>query len=110
LRRVIENLCTNAVKYGLADTPITITLKAEAERVQLSVHNYGPVIPKEQQSRLFEAFQRAPSAEQSGKRGWGLGLTLVRGITEAHGGSVEVASSEKEGTTFTVSLPWDTRR
>lgn len=110
LRRVIENLCTNAVKYGSPNTPITVTLKAESERVLILVHNYGSFIPKEHQSSLFEAFRRAPNAQESGKRGWGLGLALVRGIAEAHDGYVEVKSSEKEGTTFTVCLPWDARK
>jgi signal transduction histidine kinase len=107
LRRVIENLCTNAVKYGFPDAKITITLKPEKERVLLCVHNFGPVIPKEKQAKLFEPFQRSLDAQKSDRRGWGLGLALVCGIAEAHGGDVKVDSNREDGTTFTVYLPWD---
>jgi signal transduction histidine kinase len=109
LRRVIENLCKNAVKYGAPDSPITVVIQAQEERVLFSVHNTGSVIPAEQQEKLFEAFQRSADAQQSGKQGWGLGLALVKGIAEAHGGSVSVTSTPHDGTTFTVFLPWDAR-
>lgn len=72
LRRVLENLCTNAVKYGSTDSPVTVVLKPEGARLLLSVHNFGPVIPKEQQATLFEPFQRATTAQD--KQGWGLDL------------------------------------
>jgi signal transduction histidine kinase/PAS domain-containing protein len=105
IRRVVENLCNNAVKYGAKDKSVTVTLTLEKERLLLSVHNFGHPIAPEQQARLFQPFQRANSAETSGKRGWGLGLVLVRGIAEAHGGYVTVHSTEESGTTFTVYLP-----
>jgi signal transduction histidine kinase len=109
IRRVVENLCNNAVKYGAKDTNITVDLTSEKERLLLSVHNVGQAIPKEQQARLFQPFQRTNAAETSGKHGWGLGLALVRGIAEAHGGSVTVHSTDEAGTTFTVSLPCSVR-
>ncbi|MFL5815188.1 MAG: ATP-binding protein [Bdellovibrionia bacterium] len=109
LRRVLENLCNNAVKYGAPESPITVFIQPEEERVLFSVHNTGSVIPAEQRDTLFEAFQRSVDAQESGKQGWGLGLALVRGIAEAHGGAVSVTSTPNEGTTFTVTLPWDAR-
>jgi signal transduction histidine kinase len=79
-------------------------------RVLLSVHNLGPVIPVDEQDRLFEAYHRAATAEFSGKPGWGLGLALVKEVVEAHGGIVKAESYPKEGTTFTIDLPLDARR
>lgn len=107
LRRVVENLLSNAIKYGDPSMPIGVQLKAANGRVALEVHNGGPPIPKEDQKQLFEQFHRSGSANRSGKRGWGIGLTLVRGFVEAHGGQVQVRSSDQEGTTFIVSLPSD---
>jgi signal transduction histidine kinase len=107
LRRVIENLASNAVKYGDARRPVTIAAEAVKDRVLLKVHNFGNVIQSEERDLIFEQFRRAGSAYR--ETGWGLGLTLVRGITEAHGGIVKVESYPKEGTTFTVDLPADGR-
>lgn len=89
LRRVIENLVGN--------------------EVSLSVHNEGEPISTQNQEKLFTAFSRGESTQVIGKKGWGLGLTLVGGIAEAHGGTVKVESSEEEGTTFTVILQDDSR-
>jgi PAS domain S-box-containing protein len=105
LRRIIENLCTNAVKYGAQDTPITLAIAEDGDRVQLAVHNAGNPLPPDQLENLFEPFHRMPSAQSGGQKGWGLGLSLVRGVAEAHGGSVAASSSEAAGTTFTVTLP-----
>jgi PAS domain S-box-containing protein len=109
LKRVIENLCSNAAKYGEPETPVTISLEPVKDRVLLKVHNFGEVIPPEHQTLLFEPFRRGLSAADPRKKGWGLGLALVRGITEAHGGVVKVESYPKEGTTFTLDLPVDPR-
>lgn len=107
LRRVLENLTTNAVKYGDPSTPITITIKQSEKSVTFSVHNQGKPIPPEEQATLFQQFRRTRSAER--KAGWGLGLTLVQGMTEAHYGAVRVESLVGKGTTFTIELPRDAR-
>jgi signal transduction histidine kinase len=109
LRRVLENLLSNAVKYGDPQAAITTRIVGVDEHVLLSVHNHGTIIPAEEQQHLFQAFRRAGAAQASGMRGWGLGLTLVQGLVEAHGGMVKVESYPKEGTTFTVDLPADPR-
>lgn len=107
LRRVLENLLSNAVKYGDPGTAITVRLRHTDGHVLVSVHNQGTIIPAEEQVRLFEPFHRTHMAITGGRSGWGLGLTLVRGIVEGHRGVVKVASFPKEGTTFTVDLPVD---
>ncbi|WP_263436909.1 sensor histidine kinase [Stigmatella hybrida] len=105
LRRAVENLCGNAIKYGDPAEQVTVSLKQEGGRVELAVHNWGMPISPEEQAHLFQSFHRTKSAEASGKKGWGIGLTLVRGVAEAHGGSVSVESTEEAGTTFRMRLP-----
>lgn len=109
IRRVIENLVTNAVKYGASQEPIIITIKSLGEEVQIIVHNSGNPISEDEQKFLFRPFQRATSAQMSENKGWGLGLTLVRGVVEAHGGAIKVSSSEKDGTSFLITIPQDSR-
>lgn len=103
LRRVLQNLITNALKFGAPGTPITVKLEASNRNIRIIVHNLGHAIPEEKQSKLFEPFQQLKSS--TNRPGWGLGLFLVRGIVEAHGGKVSVESSEKSGTSFIVELP-----
>jgi two-component system phosphate regulon sensor histidine kinase PhoR len=105
IRRVMENLTENAVKYGDPHSPIVLELKAKDQQVELSVHNQGLAMNKQDQAILFQEFFRTESALESGKKGWGIGLHIVKNIVEAHGGSVTVKSNEGEGTTFSVSLP-----
>lgn len=109
LRRLLENLISNAVKYGDAQTPVTIRIDPRGDRVALSVHNFGRELSPAEQRAIFAPFARTPAAEASGERGWGIGLTLVRGTAEAHGGGVTVRSRAGEGTVFTVDLPLDAR-
>ena len=103
IRRIVENLATNAVKYGSKETPITVSTEIENNICLIRVHNMGNPIPMEDLSCLFEPYQRLKRSH--GTKGWGLGLTLVKGLTEAHGGTIEVESSAEKGTTFTVRLP-----
>jgi signal transduction histidine kinase len=103
LRRVIDNLVINALKFSTPNTPISMSLKKNKKGVEVSVHNFGNPISAEEKFILFERYHRTSSGE--GKKGWGLGLTVVKGITEAHGGNVDVESSAEAGTTFTVHLP-----
>jgi PAS domain S-box-containing protein len=107
LRRVLDNLLSNAIKYGDPSQPVTVRLRRVDDHVLISVHNFGTIIPIEEQQNLFRAFHRTPTAQRSGKPGWGIGLALVKGIAEAHGGVVKAESYPKEGTTFTVDLPVD---
>ncbi|HYO68564.1 MAG TPA: ATP-binding protein, partial [Archangium sp.] len=105
LRRLVENLCGNAIKYGDATRQVTVSLEQHGDEVVLAVHNWGEPIAPEEREKLFHYFTRARSAEVSGKKGWGIGLTLVKGVAEAHGGSVCVESTPEKGTTFHVRLP-----
>ncbi|MEG4306445.1 HAMP domain-containing sensor histidine kinase [Microcoleus sp. D3_18a_C4] len=103
IRRVIENLTINAVKYGAPSTPITLTLQETQTQIGLTIHNEGEPIALDAQSILFQQFRRTISAEE--QTGWGLGLFLAKNITEAHKGTLEVESAEGKGTSFIINLP-----
>jgi len=103
IRRVIENLAINAVKYGAPSTPITLTLQQTETQISLTIHNEGDPIALDAQSILFQQFRRTISAEE--QTGWGLGLFLAKSITEAHQGTLAVESAEGKGTSFIINLP-----
>jgi len=100
VEQLLSNLVGNAVKHG-AD-PITLTARDAGDLVVVTVHNGGPPIPPATLPRLFEPFQQGtPGASD----GLGLGLYIAGEIVRAHRGTIEVRSSEDEGTTVTVTLP-----
>jgi len=105
LRRMLENLCSNAAKYGTPGEPVTVTVDDLGTLAMIQVHNEGDPIPPEEQKNLFRLFHRSSAAQKSGNIGWGIGLTLVKGVAESHQGSVEVRSAAGQGTTFIVRLP-----
>ena len=109
LWRAIENMITNACKYGEAGTPITIKIDEVHERLLLTVHNHGEPIPQNEQESIFQMYRRAESARQGVKGGWGIGLPYVRAVAVSHGGSVGVDSSRDRGTTFVIDIPVDCR-
>jgi PAS domain S-box-containing protein len=109
MKRVIENLLTNAIKYGDPNGDVTTDIQEIQDRVFIKVHNEGSPIDQKDLEFLFDLFRRAESAAAGTRQGWGLGLTLVRGITEAHRGIVKVRSLPNEGTSFILDLPKDAR-
>jgi signal transduction histidine kinase len=109
LKRALENLLVNAEKYGDPNEKITVEVGSRERRVVLSVHNEGNPIPAEDQEAIFQVFLRAQAARTGKKKGWGLGLALVRAVAESHGGSIVVDSEISRGTTFVLDLPQDCR-
>lgn len=107
LYRALWNLVINAVKYGDPAVPITLTVGRANDMARVSVHNAGAPIPLDEQAHLFDAHARTATARTSGRIGWGLGLALVRGCAEAHGGRVSLHSDAATGTTFAIELPFD---
>jgi signal transduction histidine kinase len=105
LRRVLDNLCGNAIKYGDPTRPVTITLGVIGEAAHVDVHNEGSPISADDLTTMFHPYQRSATAAASGHKGWGLGLTLAAGIVAAHGGTLRAESSIERGTTFQIVLP-----
>ena len=104
LQRILENIMNNAIKYGHLSSPITLKIDENNKKINVSVHNLGNPISIEDQKTLFVPYKRVEATSAS-QKGWGIGLTLVKGFAEAMKGNVSVASSEEEGTTFTIVLP-----
>jgi signal transduction histidine kinase len=105
LRRALENLALNAVKYGDGKL-VSVNVAQTHGRVIISVHNCGSPIPDEQRRDIFEYLNRG---EESGTTGWGIGLPFVQEVAKRHGGTVVLDSSEQAGTTFTLDIPVDGR-
>lgn len=105
LRQVLANLVDNAVKYTPAGGRVTIRTSRERGAAVVAVQDTGPGIPPDDLPRIWERLYRGDRSRST--RGLGLGLSLVRAIVEAHGGSVAVDSRLGLGTTFEVRLPID---
>ncbi|MET0406004.1 MAG: ATP-binding protein, partial [Cystobacter sp.] len=105
LAQVVQNLVTNALKYSPEGSPVGVTLRGEGAEVLLRVVNEGPPIPADKLAIIFEPMQRATAELDKAGRSVGLGLYIVKRIVDAHGGRIEVASTPREGTRFTVWLP-----
>jgi sigma-B regulation protein RsbU (phosphoserine phosphatase) len=101
--QAVGNLVANAVNHGSPDQPITVRSEVGHGVFRISVHNAGAPIPPEVAPRLFEPMVRG--AAHGASKGVGLGLFIVREIVRAHGGTVQVHSTEREGTTFWIELP-----
>lgn len=102
--QALSNLMSNAIKYGAADTPVQVLLDGNApHQVVVAVRNQGVEISPEKLESLFQPLVRGQEGDPTGTS-LGLGLFIVREIAIAHGGSVEVASSD-QGTTFSFRLP-----
>jgi signal transduction histidine kinase len=105
LDRVVINLLSNAVKFTPDGGRVSIIVRRQADTVEIVVADTGVGIPADEQSRLFERFFRSSNAQQMAIAGTGLGLVIVKGIVELHGGRVAVRSTAGVGTEVTVSLP-----
>jgi PAS domain S-box-containing protein len=105
ITQVVTNLVVNALKYSPPDSPVRVEARGLDGGVSLAVHNRGAPIPPDKFPLLFQPMQRATGEVDRAGRSVGLGLYIVDHIARAHGGRVEVRSTEAEGTTFTVWLP-----
>ena len=101
--QLVGNLVSNAMVYGTPGSDVTVTTSTGLEGCTVSVHNHGPEIPEALRQSLFQPMVRGTQAQSD--RSIGLGLYIVAEIARAHGGSVEVSSSQHGGPIFTVRLP-----
>jgi signal transduction histidine kinase len=105
LRKVVDNLVNNAIKFTPTKGEVTVRLFSQDGHVVLQVADTGIGIPPEKQARVFERFYQVDGSVRRRYGGTGLGLALVKEIVAAHGGAVSLQSAVGQGTTFTVELP-----
>lgn len=105
MRQVVVNLLTNAIKFSPENSTVTVAAREDHDFVAIDVHDCGPGVRPEDQVQIFELFGQGarPGKERAG--GLGIGLHLVKRITELHGGHVGVQSALGQGSTFSIRLP-----
>ena len=107
IRRAVRNLIENAVSYG---KKADVALQETPEAYEIVVEDEGPGIPEQDRSRVFEPFVRLEGSRNADTGGSGLGLTLVKAITEGHGGTVVLEDRPKGGLRVRMRLPRDAKR
>jgi len=105
LEQCLCNLLLNAAAWSPPSSAITITANFSAGNLVLVVADQGEGIPAKDLRRIFDPFYRATKAKSGGT---GLGLAIVDGFVRAHGGKVEAANGESQGSKFTITIPTET--
>ena len=106
MQQLFTNLLVNAAQYGSGEAPVRIVARTGEENVMIEVMNDGPVIPAESLESIFSPLIQLPGLEEDARprTSLGLGLFVAREIALAHGGGISAASTNEQGTVFTVSL------
>ncbi len=103
--QVVDNLVVNAIRFTPSGSRVDVTIRDEGQQWTLEVADEGMGIPADQQGDIFSAFVRGDTPAVHDLKSSGLGLFVVRGIVEAHGGTVTLESSREHGTTLTATMP-----
>ena len=102
---IIFNLLDNAIKYSREQPKIEVETLNHGGMLAIKVKDNGIGMNKETQTRVFEKFYRAHTGNLHDVKGFGLGLSYVKALVDAHGGKVKVDSAQGKGSTFTVTFP-----
>lgn len=105
LRQILNNLVSNAIKYTPPGGRVTVRVRVTEGHLLLEVSDTGIGLTAEDRAHLFEKFFRSPRSEVQSEQGSGIGLSLVKGVIEAHGGHIEAEGEPGKGSTFRVILP-----
>ena len=103
IEQILRQLIINAAQYSEPRSPIDITIQSNRDQVVIAVQDHGRGIPKEERSRIFEAFYRSSDVDNT--HGLGLGLSIVKTCVDICGGQIALESQIDKGSTFTVLLP-----
>jgi two-component system sensor histidine kinase/response regulator len=102
LRQIVDNLISNAIKYGQPSRTIHVDVRASVHEVTISVRDFGPGIPAHERRNIFNRFHRVPGQVGGGH---GLGLYIASALAGLHDGRLTLHSEVGQGSTFTLSLP-----
>jgi len=105
MRRALENIARNAIRYTGKDSSVDINLGIRNETIKVTIHDHGPGVPEAALSHLFDAFYRVSDARERQSGGYGLGLAIARQVIRAHGGDITAANHPEGGLDITVILP-----
>lgn len=108
LAQSFTNLLDNAIRHTPPGGTIAVRAEAQPDAIIVTIRDSGEGIPPADLPRIFERFYQVDKSRQRRHSGAGLGLSIVRQVVEAHGGTIDVASVVGEGTVFTIRLPLDT--
>jgi two-component system, OmpR family, phosphate regulon sensor histidine kinase PhoR len=108
ITNVLNNLLDNAIKYSPDSPQVNIRTRSDSQGFHILVSDQGMGMQKEVLSAVFEPFYRVPTGNVHNVKGFGLGLSYVKKIVEAHGGQVHVSSKLGEGSTFEITIPYGT--
>jgi signal transduction histidine kinase len=102
---VLDNIIDNAVKYSNAGTEITLSVRKTGTELLFTVTDHGAGIPQKDLPRIFHHMFHSPRGQKIGVPGAGLGLSICKGLIEAHGGKIWIESEEGVGTRCFFTLP-----
>jgi signal transduction histidine kinase len=108
VRQAMSNLMGNALQHGSPDFPVTLSLRDEVTSVFIEIHNSGDPIPPGELPRIFDPLIRGSSADQPMRNrpgSIGMGLYIAREVAKSHNGRINVISTARDGTSFTIRLP-----
>jgi signal transduction histidine kinase len=109
LRRAVENVLRNGIRYAPTDSIIRMTLSETAQNALLEVRDYGPGVPDESLDRLFDTFFRVEAARAANGGGSGLGLSIAKRAVQLHRGTIE-AENASPGLRIRIAIPFHTPR
>ncbi len=102
---LVFNLLDNAHKYSPKEHPTAVSVAEEEGQIVLRIADEGPGIAQDELERIFEKFYRAHTGNLHNVKGFGLGLSYVKAMVEAHEGDINAESTLGKGSTFTIDLP-----
>ncbi len=105
MKRVLNNLISNALKFTPTQGLIVVSSKKEDNNVKVSVSDTGTGIPDDVKGRLFHKFVQAGGLAKSDTKGTGLGLVIVKEIVEKHGGNIWIENNTPQGSVFVFTIP-----
>ena len=109
ISHILNNLIDNGIKYSSGNPHIKIETEDDQNGIIVSVIDDGIGMDKHQQKKIFETFYRVPTGDIQNTRGYGIGLSYVKKLVEAHSGNITVKSHLKKGSTFKIFLPYGGR-
>jgi signal transduction histidine kinase len=105
LGRALWNLLDNAVKYSPENRTVWVEVAPQGDRFAIAVRDHGMGIPAAEQKPIFKKFVRGANSRQTGIKGTGIGLAMVKHIVAAHGGEIRLESVQGHGSRFTILIP-----